>query len=159
MKLRYTPFMEMILAYGFLGLGLAADPATVWAVVAVLESGKRVHGDHLLFTVGRQGRESDHMACYIRNVSKTFLKFPFNKSRDLNAQDVADILKKKSANPSLYFLKLPKKFRRDWISRIVFLQGIFSSAPSSNRVETALTGPHRRATSMNKRRGTHKARG
>jgi len=30
MKLRYTPFMEMILAYGFLGLGLAAGPATVW---------------------------------------------------------------------------------------------------------------------------------
>jgi hypothetical protein len=56
MKLRYTPFMEMILAYGFLGLGLAAGPATVWAVVAVLESGKRVHGDHLLFTVGWPGK-------------------------------------------------------------------------------------------------------
>jgi hypothetical protein len=57
---------------------------------------------------------------------------------NMNEEGVlADILKKKSANSSLYFLKLPKKFRRDWILRIVFLQGIFSSAPSSNRVETA----------------------
>jgi hypothetical protein len=45
---------------------------------------------------------------------------------NMNEEGVlTDVLKKKSANSSLYFLKLPKKFRRDWILRIVFLQGNF----------------------------------
>ena len=32
MKIRYTPFLATIVAYAFLALGLAAGPATVWAL-------------------------------------------------------------------------------------------------------------------------------